>query len=396
MTVEAPKVFFSYARADTEFVLRLAKDLRSAGTNLWVDQLDIRAGDRWDGAVEEALKACPYLLVILSPASVASQNVMDEVSVGLEANKRIVPVRYRDSEIPFRLKRLQYIDFTVDYDKGFTQLLKALNVVQPGRTSLPSENERKVSQEIRNRTEEIPAEMGTGRGEKGDPRHSTVTLIPPPGSDLKAAPHNGFLRSLRGNLVSVAAVVAAITSLVVVLHKETPQEQSKASQQEQTSGKEQLPGRSIPSDAAVHETPNKGKALNKDEPMRRVIQGEEKTGPLSSQASDPAAKVYMHTSENRDRAVLEEIGNALRVKGYEVPDTRITPARTAGDVRFFFPQDRDEAGRLKSAVESELRNRGYHISLELLERDGSKFQYAVPGKIEIWLPPLTKPASAAH
>jgi len=96
MPVEESKIFFSYARADAEFVLRLAKDLRSAGINLWMDQLDIRPGDRWDSAVEKALRACQYLLVILSPASVASQNVMDEVSAALESNKRIVPVHYRD------------------------------------------------------------------------------------------------------------------------------------------------------------------------------------------------------------------------------------------------------------------------------------------------------------
>jgi hypothetical protein len=98
----------------------------------------------------------------------------------------------------------------------------------------------------------------------------------------------------------------------------------------------------------------------------------------------------MHTSEDRDRAVLEEIGNALRAKGYQVPDTRLTSAKTAGDIRFFFPQDREDAARLKSAVEAELISRGYQISLALLERDGTKFQYAAPGKIEIWLPPLAK------
>ena len=98
----------------------------------------------------------------------------------------------------------------------------------------------------------------------------------------------------------------------------------------------------------------------------------------------------MHTSEERDRVVLEEIGNALRAKGYQVPDTRLTSAKTAGDVKFFFPQDRENAARLESAVETELNSRGYQISLELLERDGAKFQYAVPGKIEIWVPPLAK------
>jgi len=40
--------FFSYARDDSEFVLKLATELREQGINLWLDQLDIEAGERWD------------------------------------------------------------------------------------------------------------------------------------------------------------------------------------------------------------------------------------------------------------------------------------------------------------------------------------------------------------
>jgi hypothetical protein len=43
MEAKQTLLFFSYARADAEFALKLAKSLRSAGANLWIDQLDIRA-----------------------------------------------------------------------------------------------------------------------------------------------------------------------------------------------------------------------------------------------------------------------------------------------------------------------------------------------------------------
>lgn len=46
------KIFFSYTRANSEFVLRLAKDLRASGVELWLDQLDIPAGARWDAATK--------------------------------------------------------------------------------------------------------------------------------------------------------------------------------------------------------------------------------------------------------------------------------------------------------------------------------------------------------
>ena len=127
------RLFFSYSRADKDFVLRLAKDLRSAGVNLWIDQLDIAPGDRWDRAVEEALAAAPCLLVVLSPDSVHF-TVMDQVSLAFDEKKRIFPVVTRQCNVPFRLRRLQYVDFTTGYDVGLAALVGALkSQVQAGR-----------------------------------------------------------------------------------------------------------------------------------------------------------------------------------------------------------------------------------------------------------------------
>jgi len=60
--------FLSYARKDTQFALRLVQDLRAAGADLWMDQIDINKGDHWDSAIGDALAKCPRLLVVLSPA----------------------------------------------------------------------------------------------------------------------------------------------------------------------------------------------------------------------------------------------------------------------------------------------------------------------------------------
>jgi hypothetical protein len=122
-------VFFSYARSDSEFVLKVAKALRNEGRRIWVDQLDIPKGGRWDDEVEKALKASSCLLVVLSPSSTQSQNVLDEVSFALEGKKVVLPILLQSGSIPFRLKRLQYIDFTGDYDDAYRQLTMALDVL---------------------------------------------------------------------------------------------------------------------------------------------------------------------------------------------------------------------------------------------------------------------------
>ena len=66
---------------------------------MWLDQLDIVPGQRWDRAVDDALKGCSRLLVILSPVSLDSDNVMDEVSFALEEKKTVIPVVYKDCAV---------------------------------------------------------------------------------------------------------------------------------------------------------------------------------------------------------------------------------------------------------------------------------------------------------
>lgn len=111
METTAPSAFFSYSRNDSEFVLRLAEDLRAAGANVWLDQLDIEPGQRWARAVQEALTGCPLVLVVLSPSSVESSNVQDEVTFALEERKIVIPILYQDCKIPLQLRGFHYARF---------------------------------------------------------------------------------------------------------------------------------------------------------------------------------------------------------------------------------------------------------------------------------------------
>lgn len=134
---DVPIAFFSYCREDSEFALKLAADLKVAGAHVWIDQLDIEPGTPWDRAVEEALTHSPRMLVVLSPVSVNSDNVRDEVSFALSRQKRVIPVLYRDCEVPFRLARLQHIDFRPDYARALTILVRALGVGQAAPSHPP-------------------------------------------------------------------------------------------------------------------------------------------------------------------------------------------------------------------------------------------------------------------
>jgi hypothetical protein len=119
-------LFLSYSRNDEAFALRLADDLKKANVPLWMDKMDIRAGQQWDVEVEAALRRSTGLVVILSPDSVASRPVMDEVSFALQEDKLVVPVIAYECEIPFRLRRFQYVSFVDGYEAVIGRLIDEL------------------------------------------------------------------------------------------------------------------------------------------------------------------------------------------------------------------------------------------------------------------------------
>lgn len=140
------KTFFSYSRSDSVFVIKLAKDLRDAGVTIWLDQLDIKAGSHWDSSIETALESAQNMIVVLSAESVKSNNVMDEVSFALESGKTVIPVFLSECATPFRLRRLQRIDFTCDYQTGLNQLLEVLGHPVDNTTANTSNSNQGLAQ----------------------------------------------------------------------------------------------------------------------------------------------------------------------------------------------------------------------------------------------------------
>ncbi len=119
--------FISYSRVNSDFAVRLANDLRSDGFDIWLDQLDIPTGSRWDDELEKALDRCSTFLIVLSPESIKSQNVKDEIGYAIDAGKHILPVLIENCKIPLRLRRFQFVDFTDDsYRESLAQIKQLL------------------------------------------------------------------------------------------------------------------------------------------------------------------------------------------------------------------------------------------------------------------------------
>ena len=137
--------FISYSRANSDFAVRLAKDLKAVGHDIWLDQLDIPTGARWDDELEKALRTCTTFLIILSPESIKSQNVKDEIGYAIDAGKHILPLMIKQCEVPFRLRRFQYVDFTNEAHDEYDERFMETKALLSNTEQLPTANEDEKS-----------------------------------------------------------------------------------------------------------------------------------------------------------------------------------------------------------------------------------------------------------
>lgn len=139
------QIFVSYSHKNTEFASKLTKDLEREGYEIWLDRMDIKGGSRWDDEIVKALKASQVFLILLSENSAVSQNVKDEIGYAMDRNLHILPVLIEPCEVPFRLRRHQYIDFTkLRYGEGLKNVLENLHTAFPDTEPHPKQKERKL------------------------------------------------------------------------------------------------------------------------------------------------------------------------------------------------------------------------------------------------------------
>lgn len=260
MTTE--KTFFSYSRTDSEFVLKLAKDLRNAGVQIWLDQLDIKGGSHWDSAIETALNSSPNLIAVLSSESVKSNNVMDEISFALESGKTVIPVLLQECNVPFRLRRLQRIDFTGDYQTALNQLLEVIGRTNAQESPAANQVEAKENTTSPNEKSTIVSEKPSTEKTREYSNKPTATENKLSYSE-KTNTNNGSTETKAGNsfnkkylLIGVAAIV--IIGLIIWLlagsksnESHIASEQSDSSQTSDTDSENTSQGSSEPKELNI-------------------------------------------------------------------------------------------------------------------------------------------------
>lgn len=131
MNLMKKRIFLSHSSHDLESVRPLADDLQRAGLDVWLDEREIRVGDRISRKVQEGLEVSDYVAIWLTRSAVDSGWVEtewgslfdDEVK---NRTTKILPLLAEDCKLPLFLRGKLFADFRANYGEGLMDLLKAV------------------------------------------------------------------------------------------------------------------------------------------------------------------------------------------------------------------------------------------------------------------------------
>jgi TolB-like protein len=93
-------IFISYSSKDKEKADQLSELLASAGLSVWIDRQGIIGAEKWATEIVEGIQGCSTFIILLSQHSIASENVLRELSLASEKRKRVLPVMIEEIVLP--------------------------------------------------------------------------------------------------------------------------------------------------------------------------------------------------------------------------------------------------------------------------------------------------------
>lgn len=128
-------VFISYSSKDIEYARYIRMGLEQAGVPIWMDEAEIKLGEKWIHSIESALDQSTALVVLMSHQSKSSDWVNREIQYAEDLNIPIFPILLSGKPF-FRLRDKQYEDMTSDfYDPLPNRLIHALIDTLPSTTN---------------------------------------------------------------------------------------------------------------------------------------------------------------------------------------------------------------------------------------------------------------------
>ncbi len=126
------RVFLSYSTKDKLLARKIQATLKGSGLEVWEADNEIFPGDNWAEKMGHALKKSDAMVVLLSPASVESLNVKNDIEYALfnrSFEHRLIPVLVGDpqqippNKYPWILRRMKMINLP---DNGHSEDLEQI------------------------------------------------------------------------------------------------------------------------------------------------------------------------------------------------------------------------------------------------------------------------------
>lgn len=128
-------IFVSYSRREVGFVDDLVRNLEEKGYTAWLDYRNLVPGTPWLDQIHKGIQDADDILLVVSKASLASQNVEVEWRRVLKQEKRIILLIFEAVDLPPELEKYEWVDFRGNYKAGLKELFSQLE--QPTQEEHP-------------------------------------------------------------------------------------------------------------------------------------------------------------------------------------------------------------------------------------------------------------------
>jgi len=103
---DAATLFVSYSHKDRGRVEPIVSAIEGMGRRVWMDRTDITGQTGWAGQIVRAIRECRAVVLMASPNSYGSDQVVRELYLAMNHKKTIVPIEIEPADLP---DELQYI-----------------------------------------------------------------------------------------------------------------------------------------------------------------------------------------------------------------------------------------------------------------------------------------------
>ena len=157
-------VFLSHNSAQKDWTRELALRLPEEEFKVWFDEWVLRGGDVGSIAMEKGIEESRHVVLVMSPEFLAAEWTDYETQIAIlldpaNRGRKLIPILYSKCDVPSRLKRLTWIDFTDthgDPDRYDFRLAQLMSDLKPDRYERPKDFEKFRKNLKRGNMDEIP------------------------------------------------------------------------------------------------------------------------------------------------------------------------------------------------------------------------------------------------